>query len=546
MRLFCVVGASALLTLCGCGGGGGGGGNGSGEQPVTSCADLAGSWNFSESGSITWTVGGQSETENLGGSGQITIAQDGCNISWTEPTYNETRSGTIDANGNVQVSGRFVVPLVGSVTLTKNTYTAKGTLSADELTIDLTGTGFAEGTYEGVNFSCTGTDKVKLTRKASPGEIPVPPTGLSATAGDRQISIGWNSVTGATSYNLYWSTANGVTKTTGTKISNVTSPYVHTGLTNGTTYYYVVTAVNSNGESRESPQVSAVPGSISSPIGVTATPGERQISIGWNSVPEATSYNLYWSTTKGVTKTSGTKISNVTNPYVHTGLTNGTTYYYVVTAENTHGESRESSEVSASPATAPSPPTGVTASSGVGQVTIAWSSATGATAYNIYWATTSGVTKSTGTKISNVTSPYVHTGLSDGTTYYYVVTATNSYGESAESSEASAITSPPSLVSQKGTITATGDKQYYQVTIGSGQNLIVTLDVPANQYYYLYVKLGSLPTTTNYDAKSDVFGAGLDQAVTINNTQAGTYYIMVYANIHSSAYSGTYTITASP
>jgi hypothetical protein len=456
MSLFCVILASAILSLYGCGGGGGGSSDpSSGGQPVTSCADLAGTWNFSESGSITWTVGGQIQTENISGSGLITIAQNGCNISWTEPTYNETRSGTVDANGNVQVSGRFVVPLSGSVTLTRNNYTAKGTLSADKLTIDLSGSGVAEGTYQGVNFSCTGTDKVKLTRKASPGEIPVPPTTLSASAGDREISITWNSVTGATSY------------------------------------------------------------------------------------------NLYWSTTIGVTKTSGTKISNVTSPYVHTGLTNGTTYYYVVTAQNTYGESRESSQVSASPATAPPPPTGVTASPGVGQVTIGWNSATGATAYNIYWATNPGVTKSAGTKISNVTSPYVHTGLANGTTYYYVVTATNSYGESAESSEASTTTSPPSLVSQNGTITTSGDKQYYQVTVGSGQNLFVMLNVPAYQYYYLYVKLGSLPMTTSYDAKSDVLGAGMDQAVTINNTQAGTYYIMVYAYVHSSAYSGTYTITAS-
>lgn len=85
------------------------------------------------------------------------------------------------------------------------------------------------------------------------------PTGVSATAGNGQATISWNAVSGATSYNIYWSTTSGVTKTSGTKITDATSPYSHTGLTNGTTYYHVVTAVNSSGESVESAQVSAVP-----------------------------------------------------------------------------------------------------------------------------------------------------------------------------------------------------------------------------------------------------------------------------------------------
>lgn len=89
--------------------------------------------------------------------------------------------------------------------------------------------------------------------------VPSAPTGLEATADDGQVTISWNEVSGATSYNIYWSTTPGVTKSTGQKIPGVTSSYTHTGLTNGTTYYYVVTAVNSTGESAESSEVSAVP-----------------------------------------------------------------------------------------------------------------------------------------------------------------------------------------------------------------------------------------------------------------------------------------------
>ena len=93
---------------------------------------------------------------------------------------------------------------------------------------------------------------------------PSTPTGVTVAAGDGQVTLSWNTVSDATSYNIYWSTMSGVTKTTGTKISNVTSPYTHTGLTNGTTYYYVITAVNSYGESNESIQVSVTPSAIPS------------------------------------------------------------------------------------------------------------------------------------------------------------------------------------------------------------------------------------------------------------------------------------------
>ncbi|GAF99391.1 unnamed protein product, partial [marine sediment metagenome] len=85
------------------------------------------------------------------------------------------------------------------------------------------------------------------------------------------------------------------------------------------------------------------------PTTVTATSGNEEITISWDSVTDATSYNIYWSTSQGVTKDTGTKISAFSSPYTHTGLTNGTTYYYVVTAENSYGESDESGEVSATP-----------------------------------------------------------------------------------------------------------------------------------------------------------------------------------------------------
>lgn len=198
---------------------------------------------------------------------------------------------------------------------------------------------------------------------------PAAPTGVAAVAGNTQATISWNPVSGATSYNLFMASVAGVTKsnyaslTGGMKHTGVTSPYVHTGLTNGTTYYFVVTALNANGESVESIEVSAAPTAPpvlppAAPTGVAAVPGNTLVNISWSPVSGATSYNLYMASVAGVTKsnyatlTGGMKHASVTSPYVHTGLTNGATYYFVVTALNANGESVESIEVSATPAAA--------------------------------------------------------------------------------------------------------------------------------------------------------------------------------------------------
>ena len=81
--------------------------------------------------------------------------------------------------------------------------------------------------------------------------------GVSAIVGDGEVIISWNNTSSAISYNIYWSETAGLTTENGTLISNIASPYIHTGRIFGTTYYYIVTAVNEAGESPASEEVSA-------------------------------------------------------------------------------------------------------------------------------------------------------------------------------------------------------------------------------------------------------------------------------------------------
>jgi cellulose 1,4-beta-cellobiosidase len=107
---------------------------------------------------------------------------------------------------------------------------------------------------------------------------PAAPVGLAATPGNNQVGLSWNASSGATSYKVKRSTTNGGSYTTMTNVAATTSTDV--GLSNGTTYYYVVSAVNISGESTNSLQVSATPSSTA-PVDVSIAASGGMLRLSW-------------------------------------------------------------------------------------------------------------------------------------------------------------------------------------------------------------------------------------------------------------------------
>ena len=170
--------------------------------------------------------------------------------------------------------------------------------------------------------------------------------------------------------------------------------YLDSTVSNGTTYFYEVSAVTASGVSFASIQQSATPYTAATgvPAGLSVSAGSAKVTLAWSAVSGATNYNLYWSTTPGVTTATGTKISGITgSTYSHTGRTNGTPYYYIVTSVTGVTESSASAQQEAIPQAAiAGAPIGLVAAPGINQTTLSWTAVSGATGYFVYRSTSYG------------------------------------------------------------------------------------------------------------------------------------------------------------
>ena len=225
--------------------------------------------------------------------------------------------------------------------------------------------------------------------------VPGVPTGLSATAGDSQITLNWTAASGAMGYTAYYApspisffiadvidlTAAGVMK-----VENLTgTSHTLTGLTNGRRYYVRLVATNAGGGGPASNEASATPQvpAPGAPTDLSLTAGAAQMAASWTAAPGAMGYALYYSQSSisDLTAAGVVKVANLNGTsHIVTGLPSGTEYHVVVTATNAGGESAASNEASATPtgsATNAAPRAAISAPSSANERTSAPISATG-------------------------------------------------------------------------------------------------------------------------------------------------------------------------
>ncbi len=182
------------------------------------------------------------------------------------------------------------------------------------------------------------------------------------------------------------------------------------------------------------------------PQSLSASRGNQQVGLSWAAPASdggatVTAYKVYQSTDNASYSVIATQAGTTLTV---TGLTNGTQYFFKVSAVNSVGEGALSSHTFQTPNTTPGVPTSLSASAGSTQVTLSWTAPTGdgvPTDYDVQFADNSGYgglswsTFSDGT--STATTATV-TGLTNGTQYAFRVRSSNPVGDSAYTSSVNA------------------------------------------------------------------------------------------------------------
>ena len=467
----------------------------------------------------------------------VTPGNAGSTLKWTASTSGSPTSYTI-YRGTAS-DGEATTP-VGTVSGTTTTFTDTGLTNGKTYFYNV-----AANNSVGVS-----PDSNEVSVSPGPATtVPPAPTALSANPVNGEIDLTWNPSAGATSYSIYRGTTPGGEGATPVG-TTTTDSFADTGLANGTGYYYTISASNSAGTSAKTAETNTVPTAAvvppPAPFGVVVTPSTGQINLQWTYEENATSYRIYRSITPG--GEGATPLATVTSSsYTDSAVTSGTTYYYKITALTGATESARSTEYTANTsgtATAPPTPAGVVATAGNASVALTWTASAGATSYSVYRGTTPGGEGATPVGTST-TNSFTDTGLTNGTTYYYTVTASNTAGTSTPSTEVHAT---PAASGGTGTLLSQGQPTTassvqgaaWPATNATDGNLTTRWSSAFSDPQWLQVDLGATHTLSQVTIDWESAYATAFQIQTSND---GTTWTTVYSTTTGTG--GTQTIPVS-
>lgn len=307
------------------------------------------------------------------------------------------------------------------------------------IAVGLTGLGFVDSAvFNGTTYqyAVTGVNRTKegplsAIVSATPDyAVPARVSGVVGTAGDRTVSLAWDSVVNATAYRVVRLQADTVEELQVT--GGLT--FQDSGLTNGTTYRYLVQAIRITKAGAFSDTVVVAPrlSAPGVPSALTATAEVGGVKLSWRAAAHAASYAVYRATAGipvRIATTAGTSFRDL-------DVVAGTTYTYSVSGLNGSLESDRSDSVQATPGALAAQVATVSAVASPSTVVLTWAPSAGATGYKVLRA--SGT--DTLTAVAKVVTPaFTDTGLINGTTYVYSIVATNAWGDAAGSVPVSAL-----------------------------------------------------------------------------------------------------------
>jgi len=352
-------------------------------------------------------------------------------------------TGVSAASGNGSATVSFSAPS-SALTITGYTATCGG--------FSNTGAGspiVVSGLSNGNAYTCTvtatsnaGTSAASAGAGVTPSTVPGAPTGVAATAGNAQASVSFTAPAsnGGATITSYRATSNpgGFTATA------AASPIVVSGLTNGNSYTFTVTATNIKGTGSPSTASNSVtPATVpGAPIINSVSSGNAQVTV--NFTPPADTGGLPITNFVVTSNPGSLTASGLSSPITVTGLNNGTSYTFTVRAYTNAGSTSSSPSNAVIPATLPGAPsiTGVVAGNQQATVTFTAPASNGGAAITGY-TVTSNPAGGTDSGANTTSLSHVITGLSNNTAYTFSVTATNSVGSGTPSASSSSVTPVP-------------------------------------------------------------------------------------------------------